>query len=249
MRARSPRCRTANAQSWFDPLAPDFARFPRAAQATPYVATCEPGETILCPGDWFHYAVALTPSITLMRNFMNDANVEPFMDVWNGRDRTKPPPAKPPMSPTRVPAPALPPIKSSPVQSSQLLNEGAAPPALPVSSVSSAFHGSQPPLPLPTPPGASPYPHPPTPSASDASVASGGSTVTFENCTVHAGRRVWRRPAGHGSASAVLPTAGSAGTVQHAVAPFDASCGRRVVTAWRWSQPRRGGHMRETEKT
>ena len=64
-----------SAQTWFDPLAPDFAAFPRARGATPYVAVCGPGDTILVPSDWFHYAVALTPSITLMRNFMNDHNV------------------------------------------------------------------------------------------------------------------------------------------------------------------------------
>ena len=59
-------------QTWFDPLAPDFDAFPRAKSATPYVAVCGPGDTILVPSDWFHHAVALTPSITLMRNFMND---------------------------------------------------------------------------------------------------------------------------------------------------------------------------------
>ena len=39
----SPRAHTKCEQSWFDPLAPDYARFPRARQATPYVAVCEPG--------------------------------------------------------------------------------------------------------------------------------------------------------------------------------------------------------------
>ena len=33
----------------FDPLAPDFGRFPRARGATPYVAECGPGDTILVP--------------------------------------------------------------------------------------------------------------------------------------------------------------------------------------------------------
>ena len=54
-------------QTWFDPLAPDFDKFPRARQATPYVAVCGPGDTILVPSLWFHYAVSLTPSITCMR--------------------------------------------------------------------------------------------------------------------------------------------------------------------------------------
>ena len=38
-----------SAQTWFDPLAPDWAAFPRAAKATPYVAVCGPGDTILVP--------------------------------------------------------------------------------------------------------------------------------------------------------------------------------------------------------
>ena len=32
-----------------------------------YVAVCGPGDTILVPSDWFHYAVALTPSIVRAR--------------------------------------------------------------------------------------------------------------------------------------------------------------------------------------
>ena len=31
----SPRCRTGSAQTWLDPLAPDYDRFPRAVKATP----------------------------------------------------------------------------------------------------------------------------------------------------------------------------------------------------------------------
>ena len=54
-----------SAQTWFDPLAPDFDRFPRAKQATAWLATLEEGDTILIPADWFHYAIALTPSITV----------------------------------------------------------------------------------------------------------------------------------------------------------------------------------------
>ena len=37
----------AGADSGFDPLAPDYGRFPRARAATPHVAVCGPGDTIL----------------------------------------------------------------------------------------------------------------------------------------------------------------------------------------------------------
>ena len=37
----------AGADSGFDPLAPDYVRFPRARAATPHVAVCGPGDTIL----------------------------------------------------------------------------------------------------------------------------------------------------------------------------------------------------------
>ena len=102
-------------QTWFDPLAPDYKSFPRARQATPYVAVCGPGDTILVPSDWFHYAVALTPSVTLMRNFMNDHNAGPFFEVWNAnqaRDRTQPQKPRPPVAVLPIPAPKLPPAKA-----------------------------------------------------------------------------------------------------------------------------------------
>jgi len=69
-------------QTWFDPLAPDFERFPRARHTTAYVAECAEGETIVVPSGWFHCAVSLTPSITLMRNFFNDANAEAFLSEY-----------------------------------------------------------------------------------------------------------------------------------------------------------------------
>uniref|UniRef100_A0A7S0IL10 JmjC domain-containing protein n=1 Tax=Calcidiscus leptoporus TaxID=127549 RepID=A0A7S0IL10_9EUKA len=72
-------------QSWFDPTAPDFTAFPRARQATPYVAVCEEGDTLFCPSGWFHYALSLTPSITLMRNFFNEANFAAFAAEWTAK--------------------------------------------------------------------------------------------------------------------------------------------------------------------
>ncbi|KAL1499976.1 hypothetical protein AB1Y20_012655 [Prymnesium parvum] len=99
-------------QTWFDPLALDYQRFPRAREATPFVAVCSAGDTILVPGDWFHHATSLTPSITLMRNFMNDANAERFMKVWMERpaNAAAAPRPRPPLAPPQPP-PALPPAK------------------------------------------------------------------------------------------------------------------------------------------
>lgn len=234
----SPRCHTKCAQTWFDPLAPDFVKFPRAAQATPYIAVCEPGDTILVPSDWFHYAVALTPSITLMRNFMNEANVGPFLDVWNanqaGNNRPKPPP--PPMSPIRIPPPALPPSISPPTD-----------PATTTTSAGTTLN-SLPPLLVPRPDG-SVGPQPlqmstlPTkvrtpslsgecsPRSSDAVVevvsVDDSRQVSRQHCTAHAAR------IGMGSGYA------HAGTERLAVYQLDVPCSRRAVTAWCWSGTRR----------
>ena len=90
-----------SADSRFDPLAPDFVRFPRARAATPYVAVCEPGDTILVPCCWFHHARALSPSITLMRNFVNDANVHRFFDLYLKKQQQPPPQAPPANTPPR----------------------------------------------------------------------------------------------------------------------------------------------------
>lgn len=50
------------------------ARWPGYAKATPLVGIVEEGETIMAPVGWWHYAVALTPSVTLMRNFWSHTN-------------------------------------------------------------------------------------------------------------------------------------------------------------------------------
>ena len=228
----SPKCRTANGQTWLDPLAPDYAQFPRARKATPYVATCGPGETILVPSDWFHYAVALEPSITLMRNFMNAANQEPFMDVWtasqqNGGQQKKPPP---PPSPTRIPPPVLPPLKD-PTARAPLLGGPGAP-------MSRATLNSQPPLPLPTPQGGGGKSAAmPPPSATPASAgAAGGATAIDGGRTVQRFGDGVRPPLwlNHEGSDAL------AGTSRLAVDPLDGLCGRRAATAWRWCAPRRG---------
>ena len=46
----------------FDPLAPDFDRFPRARTAVAHVVECGEGDTLIVPSLWFHYAISLTQS-------------------------------------------------------------------------------------------------------------------------------------------------------------------------------------------
>jgi hypothetical protein len=229
----SPRCRAKCAQSWFDPLAPEYDAFPRARKATPYVAVCGPGDTILVPSDWFHYAVALTPSITLMRNFINSANAEPFFDVWNqrhgGHEHRRPPP---PMSPRRIPPPALPPLRDAAAAA-------AAAAAMAPSSGSATNdtkpYESQPPLPVPRP---------------------GGSTATYNSAaavprtTPVLSTAVTRDGVPRTPLRALLLDAGMVhhsgcarnqhkGTARVAIEPRGDACGRRAGIAWAWRRPRR----------
>ncbi|CAK9105380.1 unnamed protein product, partial [Durusdinium trenchii] len=61
--------------SWLDPLDPDvFEKWPDAKKATPYLAVVEAGETIVAPKGWWHYAVSLDSSVTIMRNFYSTSN-------------------------------------------------------------------------------------------------------------------------------------------------------------------------------
>lgn len=61
--------------SFIDPLAEDaYTRWPNYKKATPHVAIVEEGETIFNPQGWWHYAVSLDTSITIMRNFYSAAN-------------------------------------------------------------------------------------------------------------------------------------------------------------------------------
>ena len=61
----------------------------RHRHATAHVAVCGEGDTLLVPSNWFHYAISLTPSITLMRNFFNDVNFQPFLTEWNAKAAEK----------------------------------------------------------------------------------------------------------------------------------------------------------------
>jgi len=61
--------------SWLDPLDADaLEKWPDCAKATPYLGIVEEGETIVAPQGWWHYAVSLDTSVTVMRNFYTENN-------------------------------------------------------------------------------------------------------------------------------------------------------------------------------
>ncbi|KAL1514816.1 hypothetical protein AB1Y20_003901 [Prymnesium parvum] len=60
----------------FDPLDPQQLGERLDAGLQVYATILEPGETIVAPNGWWHYAVSLTPTITLMCNFWDQANVK-----------------------------------------------------------------------------------------------------------------------------------------------------------------------------
>eukprot|EP00966_Prymnesium_polylepis_P104129 2411203-Prymnesium_polylepis.1 len=60
----------------FDPLDPAQLGERLNAGLNVYAAVLQPGETLVAPNGWWHYAVSLTPSITLMCNFWDHANLK-----------------------------------------------------------------------------------------------------------------------------------------------------------------------------
>jgi chloride channel 7 len=56
-------------QSPIDPLCPDAERWPNIKNAHPVACIVQPGEAVVIPQGWWHYAIALDKSITLQRNF------------------------------------------------------------------------------------------------------------------------------------------------------------------------------------
>lgn len=70
-------------QSPIDPLRPDFTRYPECKSASLHYAIVKEGETIVIPEGWWHFAVALDDSITVMRNFYNAfTNVKGLVEVF-----------------------------------------------------------------------------------------------------------------------------------------------------------------------
>lgn len=62
-------------QARFDPLDAAQLRERLDAGLDVYATVLQPGETIVAPQGWWHYAVSLTPTITLMCNFWDSNNV------------------------------------------------------------------------------------------------------------------------------------------------------------------------------
>ena len=75
--------------SLFDPSNPDYTRFPEASRAQAYSVVVEEGETVVLPARWWHWAKSLTPSITLMRNFVNDSNIEDHVEVRKRAEKVR----------------------------------------------------------------------------------------------------------------------------------------------------------------
>lgn len=58
----------------FDPLDRELCSQRMAAGLKVYATVLQPGGTIVCPDSWWHYAISLSPSITLMNNFWDAKN-------------------------------------------------------------------------------------------------------------------------------------------------------------------------------
>lgn len=73
---------TETSHARIDPLCPDLSRFPEFRHARPRVCVLSPGEVVLNPRGWWHYAVALDSSVTVMRNFYNSrTNIEALVGM------------------------------------------------------------------------------------------------------------------------------------------------------------------------
>ena len=65
-----------------DPLDPAARAAARASKLELFATVLEPGQTILAPDGWWHYAVSLTPTITLMCNFWDRMNLYGLHDSF-----------------------------------------------------------------------------------------------------------------------------------------------------------------------
>lgn len=77
-------------QSRVDPLSPTpLQDFPELAKSSPRYCVLSPGDALLVPQGWWHYAVGLEPCITVMRNFYHkETNLRGMadlvMDIYRG---------------------------------------------------------------------------------------------------------------------------------------------------------------------
>jgi chloride channel 7 len=75
---------TEESHADLDPLDPDYEKHPLAKEGLrPYACVLAPGEVVLNPRRWFHYAVSLdASSVTVMRNFYHSGtNAEGLVDI------------------------------------------------------------------------------------------------------------------------------------------------------------------------
>ena len=86
----------------FDPLDPEqrASRVGRGLQV--FATVLQPGETIVCPDSWWHYAVSLTPSLTHMCNFWDGKNKAGLRDMCMMGCKPAPPEAPLANAPQRL---------------------------------------------------------------------------------------------------------------------------------------------------
>jgi chloride channel 7 len=65
-----------------DPLDLEQRALPQHSGVKLHATILRPGETIVVPEGWWHYAASLTPTITLMCNFWDAANVRAVEDLF-----------------------------------------------------------------------------------------------------------------------------------------------------------------------
>jgi hypothetical protein len=73
-----------------DPAMQDRERFPLLAKATQYRATLRPGDMVFVPAGWWHAARALTTSISVCTNMLDESNWDGFV-AWVMRYSQLPP--------------------------------------------------------------------------------------------------------------------------------------------------------------
>jgi hypothetical protein len=66
-------------ESGFDPENPDFDRFPAMRGRLAYSTVLQPGEMLIIPPDWPHYARSIDHTVTLSHIFFNSTNLAAFM--------------------------------------------------------------------------------------------------------------------------------------------------------------------------
>uniref|UniRef100_A0A7S3JX55 peptidylprolyl isomerase n=1 Tax=Aureoumbra lagunensis TaxID=44058 RepID=A0A7S3JX55_9STRA len=73
---------------------PDPIAYPNLRRAIPFVTILNPGDIILIPRGWWHFALCLDSCVTLMRNFANQTNASHFRSALTraneANDRSKP---------------------------------------------------------------------------------------------------------------------------------------------------------------